>query len=125
MPKARQLSKIWEIGDALNAAGFVTLDEQANVLGLGRSTTWTILRSNHKSSGLSAAIVNRMLRAPKLPPLVRAKILEYVEAKTAGLYGHNKQQLRRFIARLSVDGAALGVRAKRRFATILSAETGQ
>jgi len=91
---------IQRIGDALVAEGFVTLDEQAKTLGLPRSTTWTILRANHKKSGLSAAIVNRILKAPQLPGSVRAKVLQYVEEKSAGLHGHNKLQQRRFAARL-------------------------
>src|SRR6266498_2970458 len=81
--KARQSSKIREIGDALVAMGLLTLDEQAKALGLGRSTAWTILQASHKGSGLSAAVVNQMLAAPQLPPLVRAVILEYVDEKTA------------------------------------------
>src|SRR5712691_5888430 len=103
MMKTRQSLKIRELGDALTAEGFVTLDEQATALGLCRSTTWTLLKGNHKSSGLSATVINRMLAAPQLPPLVRSKVLEYVEDKTAGLYGHSKAQLRRFTARLSID----------------------
>jgi len=99
--RARQLAKIREFRDALAAAGFVTLDEQAKMLGLCRSTTWTILKANYKSSGLSATIINRILAAPQLPPLVRVKILEYVEEKAAGLYGHGKTQRRKFIALLS------------------------
>jgi hypothetical protein len=102
MMKTRQASKIRELGDALVAAGFVSLDQQAQAIGLCRSTTWTILKANHKTSGLSASVINRMLAAPQLPPLVRRKILEYVEEKTAGLYGHCKTPLRRFSARLSV-----------------------
>ena len=43
-----------------------------------------------------------MLAAPQLPLLVRLKILEYIEEKAAGLYGHRKTPLRRFAARLSV-----------------------
>jgi len=101
--KARQSLKIRELGEALTAEGLVTLDEQAIALGLCRSTTWTILKGNHKSSGLSATVINRMLAAPQLPPLVRSKILEYVEDKTAGLYGHSKAQVSRFTARLSVE----------------------
>ena len=66
---------------------------------LARSTAWTILQANHKSSGLSATVINRMLTAPQLPPLVRAIILEYIDEKVAGLYGHSKLQLRRFTAR--------------------------
>jgi len=101
--KARQSSKIRELGDALATEGFLALDEQAKALGLCRSTAWTILKANHKASGLSAAIINRMLATPQLPPLVRAKVVEYVEEKAAGLYGDSKTKLRRFIARLSVE----------------------
>ena len=60
MMKGRQTLKIRELGDALISEGFVTLDEQALALGLCRSTTWTILKANHKSSGLSATVINRM-----------------------------------------------------------------
>jgi len=101
--KARQSSKIRELGDALATEGFLSLDEQAKVLGLCRSTAWTILKANHKASGLSAAVINCMLATPQLPPLVRAKVVEYVEEKAAGLYGDSKTKLRRFIARLSVE----------------------
>jgi predicted DNA-binding transcriptional regulator AlpA len=66
--KARQSAKIRELREALVASGFLTLDEQSKVLGLSRSTTWTILKGNHKASGLSAAIIDRMLAAPRLPP---------------------------------------------------------
>ena len=98
--KSGHSSRIQRIGDALVAEGFVTLGEQAKALALPRSTTWTILRANHKKSGLSAAIVNRILKAPQLPGSVRATVLQYVEEKSAGLHGHNKLQQRRFAARL-------------------------
>lgn len=52
--KARQGLKIRELGAALVSVGLITLDEQAKALGLPRSTTWTILKGTHKSSGLSA-----------------------------------------------------------------------
>src|SRR5262245_417763 len=81
--KARQSTKLTEIKEALGTAGIHTLDEQAKALGLNRITTWTILRDNHKNSGLSAATINRILAVPQMPPLVRAKILEYVEEKKA------------------------------------------
>jgi hypothetical protein len=93
--KARQASKIREIADALIALGYLALGEQANALGLARSTAWTISQANHKNSGLSATVINRMLAAPQLPTLVRAIILEYIDEKVAGLYGHSKLQLRR------------------------------
>jgi hypothetical protein len=46
------------------------------------------------------------LSSPALPPRARATILTYVEEKLAGLYGHNKKQLRRFEA-FMVDATAL------------------
>ena len=49
--------------------------------------------------------INRMLAAPRLPALVRARILEYIDEKTAGLYGHSNTQLRRFAIRLTVKPA--------------------
>jgi hypothetical protein len=101
--KARQSSKIRELRDALITAGLLTLDEQANALGLCRSTAWTVLKAYHKGSGLSATVINRMLVSPRLPPLARAKIVEYVQEKTAGLHGHNTMQRRRFTVRLSIE----------------------
>ena len=99
--KARQAAKIRELRDALMAAGFVTLDEQAAVLGLSRSTTWSVLKGTHKSSGLSVVIINRMLEAPTLPSAVIRALSEYAREKAMGLYGHNLAQRRRFLARLS------------------------
>jgi hypothetical protein len=100
---ARQSSKIRELAETVEAAGFLTLDEQAQILGVPRSTAWTIRRGSHKASGLSASIINRMLAAPMLPLRVRAKILEYVEEKAAGLYGGSSSQRRRFTARLLIE----------------------
>jgi hypothetical protein len=65
--KARQSSKIKELGDALIAIGCLSLDHQAEALGLARSTTWTILKASHKGSGLSATVINRMLATPQPP----------------------------------------------------------
>ena len=59
--KSHHSFSIQKIADALAEEGHKTLDAQANALGLPRSTTWHILRANHKKSGLSAAIVKRML----------------------------------------------------------------
>ena len=101
--KARQSSEIRELGRILVEAGFVSLDAQAEVLGLPRSTAWTILRGQHKCSGLSVKIINRMLSTPHLPAPVRAKIMEYIEARLAGRFGHNNMQRRKFYARVMVD----------------------
>ena len=96
--KSRQTSRIRELGAALAADGLVTLDKQARALGLSRSSAWALLKANHKSSGLSAASINRMLSSPELLLHVRVTILTHVDEKLAGLYGHNKTQLRRFAA---------------------------
>jgi hypothetical protein len=98
--KARQAAKIREVGHALVNAGFLTLDEQSKALGLARSTTWTVLRASHKGSGLSAAIIKRMLFSPQLPPLARRKILEYTTDKVAGIYGGSRTQRLKFLERV-------------------------
>ena len=98
--KARQAAKVREIGEALVAAGHDNLDDQAAALGLSRSTTWTIIRGTHKSSGLSAATLNRMLSARDLHVLVRRKVLEYIAEKSAGRYGSPQNCLQRFNQRL-------------------------
>ena len=72
------------------SAGFWSLDQQSKVLGLPRRT--------HKKSGLSAAVIKRILSTPELPSAVKERLIEYVREKAAGLYGHNPQQLRRFTA---------------------------
>jgi hypothetical protein len=104
--KARQAIRIKELGAALAADGFVTLDEQARALGLSRSTAWAVLQANHKASGLTVPTIKRMLSSPELPPSARVTILTYIDEKLAGLYGHNKKQLRRFVA-FMVEATAL------------------
>ena len=99
--KARQSAKIRELGEALISDGLLTLDDQAKALGLPRSTTWTILKGSHKGSGLSATIINRILGARQLPAAVRDKVIEYVEDKAAGCYGHSRSLRRKFVIRLS------------------------
>jgi hypothetical protein len=96
--KSRQTARIRELGAALAASGLVTVDDQARALGLSRSTTWAVLKGNHKASGLHPGTVKRMLSSPALPPRVRATLLTYIEEKLAGLYGHNREQQRRFRA---------------------------
>jgi|SoimicMinimDraft_4_1059732.scaffolds.fasta_scaffold108548_1 hypothetical protein len=98
--KARQSSKIGKIRQALVAAGFDTLTKQAAVLGLSKSTTWAVLRGNHKGSGLSTSVINRILRSQELPRTVRRIIEEYVQEKLLGEYGHDDRRLRKFSAQL-------------------------
>jgi hypothetical protein len=101
--RGRQRTKIRELRDTLATAGLRTLDKQAAVLTLSRSTTWNLLKGKHKGSGISAAIINRMLLSPRLPPPVRTTILQYVAEKTAGLYGDSELRLRKFTAQLSAS----------------------
>ena len=114
--KARQSAKIREIASALVDAGFDTLDGQARILGIGRSTAWTILKGDHKGSGLSAKIISRSLSGRNLPPAVRKIILEYVEEKSSGVYGHSHKLRRRFIVALSAR--RVDERKKARIATM-------
>jgi len=100
MGKVQQIQKIKQIGEALVAAGVSNLDDQASTLGLCRSTTWSLLKAGHKHSGLSASVVKTILTSPRLPNDVRSKVLEYVEEKISGQYGHAPQQISRFTARL-------------------------
>ena len=94
--KMRQRIKIAEIRAALVDAGVVALDAQAATLGLSRSTAWSVLNPNHKSSGLSARTISRILGSPRLPRLVRQRLFEYVQAKIDGLYGHSERRRREF-----------------------------
>ncbi len=110
--KERQSLKIKELSDALVTAGLLSLDEQAIALGLSRSTTWTILKAKHKNYGLSGSVINRILQRPRLDRCVRAKLIEYVQEKASGYYGHNKTQLRRFKQRLSARAATTPVYPK-------------
>ena len=101
--KADQSRKLGELREALLATGFHTIEMQSRALGVGRSTCWTIVAAAHKGSGLSAAIINRILVAPQLPMPARAKILEYVLEKADGQYGHSAAQCRKFIARIAME----------------------
>ena len=93
--KARQASKLTEIRKALVSAGCDTVARQAAVFGLRRSTTWALFNQD-KSAGPSANVIKRILSSPHLPPRARRKIEEYIEAKSAGLYGHSKRRTRAF-----------------------------
>jgi hypothetical protein len=109
--RRRQKAKIEELRNVLAASGLGKLDAQAKALGLPRSTTWHLLRGNHKGSGLSAPVIKRILAAPRLPAPVRAKVLEYVAEKAGGLYGASHLRLNRFISQLPFSALeAAGVR---------------
>src|ERR1700756_3509319 len=105
--KARHAIKLREVEIALRRAGFIGLDEQATALGIPRTTAWKLLRGSSKSFAPSAATINRILCAPCLPPPVRIKVLEYVQEKVSGVYGHDKSQLRRFSTRVGWGSGSL------------------
>jgi hypothetical protein len=44
------------------------------------------------------------LNSEPLPPLVRAKIVEYAKEKAAGIYGGTEMQHRRFASKLKLNG---------------------
>jgi hypothetical protein len=97
----RHERKIQEIREALIAEGLTVLDQQADALGLDRSTAWFILQAKHKKTGISTAILTRILQSPNLPQTVRGKVLQYAAGKAAGFYGHNERSLRLFNQRWS------------------------
>jgi hypothetical protein len=72
--KAANDSVKQRIASALISSGYTTLDAQAGALGLGRSTTWHIVKSKHKIGRLSAKVRRQMLANPNLPPLVRREL---------------------------------------------------
>jgi len=106
-----QGNKIRELRHALVNAGFVSLNQQAAVLGLPRSTTWFVLQGMHKCSGLHVGLIARMWRAPGLPASVRRVLTDYVAARSRGAYGHDEARRRRFIAQLTQSGFPISVSA--------------
>jgi hypothetical protein len=102
--RASQVSKIRQLRQALLDAGFVSLDQQAAALGLCRSTTWAVLKGNHKCSGLRAALIARMWAAPNLPPAAKRILTEYVRERSHGAYGHSDLIRKRFVAQLEKSG---------------------
>ena len=94
----RQREKIRQIGEVLRKTGFVTVAEQSTAVGLSRSTTWKILQGGHKTSGLHAGLVGRMLSHKELPHAIRNVLREYVIEKARGQYGHSFRSSRCFAA---------------------------
>ena len=111
--KGRQCAKIRDLRQALIDAGYQSLDQQATALGLSRSTAWAVLQGHHKASGLSAAIVSRMMASQRLPPSASTVLLEYIKERSAGAYGHNGTQVSRFLRRLNENCATEGSSAVR------------
>jgi hypothetical protein len=100
--KTKQASKIAAIRETLNCCGYDTLNKQAEILRLSRSTAWHLLNGTYKASGLSAGMIKRILSSPTLPDRTREVVQEYVREKLSGMYGHNGVQLKRFRTHLYV-----------------------
>jgi hypothetical protein len=112
LKRTMQASRIRDLRQALIEAGHKSLDQQATALGLCRSTTWTVLRGDHKCSGLGAALVARMWVAPELPPTARTILANYITEKSQGAYGHKEDQRERFIAQLRRLGLKINQRCQ-------------
>jgi oligoendopeptidase F len=101
---AKQAAKIAELQKALLALGYKTLSEQADLLGLKRSSVWAMFKSSHTRGGMAADTVKRMLAA--VPRVVKQVIDEYVREKLAGAYGHPPSALKRFRSRAGLSAGA-------------------
>jgi len=110
--KARQTRKIEQLREVLFTDGRLSVREQAELLGLCRSTAHAVLQRSYKHSALSAAIIKRMLACPNLPDRARTIVIEYNAEKIVGLYGHTRSQRRRFVAALAMAEPCLQDGAK-------------
>ena len=70
----RRTVPIHGIADALVAAGYTSLDNQAKALGLKRATAWTIIKTKHKLGRLNTKTAKRILENPDTPLSVCAII---------------------------------------------------
>lgn len=82
-----------EITRALVRCGHTTLDDQARVLGLPRSTAWTVITCKHKLGRLRLKTTMKILANPRLPPEVRT----LVEAYSASMDANRKPRRRRVV----------------------------
>jgi hypothetical protein len=75
--RPRYTVTLQNVSEALIAAGFVSLDEQAKALGVHRATAWTIIKHKHKLGRLQRDTVVRILANPGTPQSVRTVIERY------------------------------------------------
>jgi hypothetical protein len=99
--KARQRDKLRELRQALIDEGCAGLSKQATALGIRRSTAWVVLSGQYKASGLTASVIGRMMSSPQLPPRARRVLQDYIEEKSAGLYGHDKKSVQAFCDKIT------------------------
>jgi hypothetical protein len=102
-----QQRRILEISEVLSRHGHSTVNQQAKILNVPRSTAWTILRPTHKHSGLTVRVLLKMLNSPELPPEARQKVLDYLHEKADGRFGSNRNCQRRFKTKAMQMGLVL------------------
>jgi hypothetical protein len=91
-----------ELRAALDAVGADTLAVRARVLGIGRSTCFSIFYDNsRKGRGISARVLVRMLRSPHLPASAREAVVQYATAKARNY--QIERNRRKFVAKLRLD----------------------
>ena len=74
---------IQPIVNALIAAGYSSLDNQARALGLNRSTAWTIIKNKHKLGRLNIKTTQRILENPKIHRIIQQLRSTAQQCKTA------------------------------------------
>ena len=62
------------LSEALISSGYISLDEQAKALGLGRSTVWVIVKKKYKVGRLNTKTIDRILNNTHTPPAVRVLV---------------------------------------------------
>ena len=92
--EVRRTTPVQHIADALVAAGYSSLDDQAKALGVHRSTAWTIIKTKHKLGHLNAKTTERMLANPELPPCIRDVLQRYAQPKDHLLGRRPKRRIR-------------------------------
>jgi len=103
--RAKQIDDLRALRWALIVNGITSLAQQARVLGLPRSTAWSVLQGSYKGAGLSADVVVRMLRSRRLPEDARGVVIRYVQQRVNGAYGHSELVRQRFVVRLEQLGS--------------------
>jgi hypothetical protein len=77
--------ELQHISEALIASGYTRLGQQAKVLGVHRSTAWTIVKTKHKMGRLSDKTTKRILASRELPPAVRSVVQKYMAERSNAL----------------------------------------
>jgi hypothetical protein len=77
--RRKYTTNLQRIAEALVAAGYTSLDEQAKALGIHRATAWTIIKEKHKLGRLNHKTIKRILENSETPPAVRVIVQHLTE----------------------------------------------